>query len=636
MLRKIRAAAKSWVVILLMGLLVISFAVWGVGDVFTARFGDAVVQAGSREISPRQFQTIVNNYKTQIEQQAQRPVTIEEMARFGVIEQVARELGVGESFAAALSQAGITPADDLVGRQIREQRAFFDPVTGQFSQAQYLQLLGQNNIAPADFEASLRDEVAQSHFASALISGMRAPRLYGAVAVVSQGQARTVSWFAVAPTPADQPAAPTEAQLNAFLQENAARLRRPEFRQLTVVRFSANEQAAAVQVSEAEIARQFQFRRDSLAQPERRSFVQIPVRDAAAGQRVVAALRAGQEPAAVARSVGAEPVAYADQPRTAVVDPAVATVAFSLPAGQVSDVIRGELGLSVVRVNTVTPGVTPTLEATRAAIEQELRTRGAADRVASLIERYEAAHSGGASLVEAARAAGIAPISLPPVAADGEAPNRQPSGVPPQLLQAAFELPQGGESDVLQGGPNEYFAVRVERVIAPAPPPLAEVREPLAQAWRLQRLAERVQSRADALAGRVRSRQPMANVAQSAGLPLTQTELTRQAAVQALGEAAAARVFAARSGEVVVAANTGVFLVARIDRIAGPPAAAAAAQVELAVASLTQAMLRELGEISRRAAAAQIEPRVDVERARQAVGVQTDGATAPAGAAPAR
>ena len=636
MLRKIRAAAKSWVVILLMGLLVISFAVWGVGDVFTARFGDAVVQAGSREISPRQFQTIVNNYKTQIEQQAQRPVMIEEMARFGVIEQVARELGVGESFAAALSQAGITPADDLVGRQIREQRAFFDPVTGQFSQAQYLQLLGQNNIAPADFEASLRDEVAQSHFASALISGMRAPRLYGAVAVVSQGQARTVSWFAVAPTPADQPAAPTEAQLNAFLQENAARLRRPEFRQLTVVRFSANEQAAAVQVSEAEIARQFQFRRDSLAQPERRSFVQIPVRDAAAGQRVVAALRAGQEPAAVARSVGAEPVAYADQPRTAVVDPAVATVAFSLPAGQVSDVIRGELGLSVVRVNTVTPGVTPTLEATRAAIEQELRTRGAADRVASLIERYEAAHSGGASLVEAARAAGIAPISLPPVAADGEAPNRQPSGVPPQLLQAAFELPQGGESDVLQGGPNEYFAVRVERVIAPAPPPLAEVREPLAQAWRLQRLAERVQSRADALAGRVRSRQPMANVAQSAGLPLTQTELTRQAAVQALGEAAAARVFAARSGEVVVAANTGVFLVARIDRIAGPPAAAAAAQVELAVASLTQAMLRELGEISRRAAAAQIEPRVDVERARQAVGVQTDGATAPAGAAPAR
>ena len=264
-----------------------------------------------------------------------------------------------------MRRAGVTPSDALVGAQIREQRAFFDQVTGRFSQDQYLRLLSENNVTPAEFEATLRDEVAQSHFATALLAGMRTPRLYGATAAAVAGQMRTVSWFTLAPGPTDQPPAPTDAQLNAFLQQNGARLRRPEFRGLTVVRFSAADALSTIQINPADVQRQFEFRRDSLSTPERRTFVQIPVRDVAAGARVVQALRAGGDPAAVARSVGAEPVVYADQPRTAVADPAVATVAFGLPAVAVSDVIRGELGLAVVRVTAITPGVQATLESAR-------------------------------------------------------------------------------------------------------------------------------------------------------------------------------------------------------------------------------------------------------------------------------
>ncbi len=635
MLRQIRAAAKSWVVLILMGLLVISFAVWGVGDVFQARFSDAVVQAGSREISPQQFTTIFNNYKRQLEQQAQRPVTTEEMGRFGVVEQIVRALSAEESFAEVLRRAGVTPSDELVAGQIREQRAFFDTVTGQFSQDQYLRLLSDNNITPADFEATLRDEVAQSHFATALLAGLRTPRLYGATAAAVAGQQRTVSWFTLAPTPADQPPAPTDAQLIAFMEQNGERLRRPEFRVMTVVRFSAADAVAGVQINPADVQRQFQFRRDSLSTPELRTFVQIPVRDAAAGARVIQALRSGQDAAAAGRLGGTEPVAYADQPRTAVPDPAVATAAFGLAAGATSELIRGELGLSVVRVSAVTPGVTPTLESARPAIEQELRTRAAAERVAGLVERYEAAHGGGATLTEAARTAGVPVVSLPPVTARGQSQQGQETGLPPQLLQAAFDLQQGGESDVLQGGPNEYFAVRLERIIPPALPPLAEIREPLAQVWRTQQVAERVEARASTLAAQVRNRTPMADAARSAGVSLTTAPLTRPSSVQALGEQAAALVFNARSGDVLIAASTGVYYVARVDRIAGPPPAAAARAVEPARSALTLQVLREVGEIARRAAAEEIRPRTDVARARQAVGIDPTTPGGPATARPA-
>ena len=55
MLAAIRAFAKSWVASLLIGLLVVSFSVWGIRDVLHPKFSNAVVTAGSHETSPAEF-----------------------------------------------------------------------------------------------------------------------------------------------------------------------------------------------------------------------------------------------------------------------------------------------------------------------------------------------------------------------------------------------------------------------------------------------------------------------------------------------------------------------------------------------------------------------------------------------------
>ena len=55
MLAVIRAFAKSWVAAILIGLLILSFAVFGVGDVFKTRAQNEVVLAGSRSVSTAEF-----------------------------------------------------------------------------------------------------------------------------------------------------------------------------------------------------------------------------------------------------------------------------------------------------------------------------------------------------------------------------------------------------------------------------------------------------------------------------------------------------------------------------------------------------------------------------------------------------
>jgi PAS domain S-box-containing protein len=65
-----------------------------------------------------------------------------------------------------------------------------------------------------------------------------------------------------------------------------------------------------------------------------------------------------------------------------------------------------------------------------------------------------------------------------------------------RVLKAAFEGTQGQDSEILEEAPGEYFIVRVDRVVAPAMPPVAEVRPNLARNQMMRKMAEAVRARA--------------------------------------------------------------------------------------------------------------------------------------------
>ena len=58
MLLAVRKFAKSWVAAVLIGLLVISFALFGINDVFKGGTSNYVVTAGSRKVSTADFKRI--------------------------------------------------------------------------------------------------------------------------------------------------------------------------------------------------------------------------------------------------------------------------------------------------------------------------------------------------------------------------------------------------------------------------------------------------------------------------------------------------------------------------------------------------------------------------------------------------
>lgn len=634
MLAATRRFAKSWAAAIIIGLLIISFAVFGINDVFNFSFSNSVIKAGDREVSQRQFARQFDNVKSNIQEQQGRAVTVAEMVENGLLTMVLEGVAREEGFLAWAWRTGIRPAQSLILDRIRAEQSFFDPVTGRFDQDAYVSRLASVQLTPAEFERSLRDAAAAEHYFTAMFAGLRAPRVYGAVQAAYLQETRDGRWFIVDPSVIGPTPAPTEEQLAAFLGENQERLRRPERRALTLIRFTPTQVSGAVEVSEEEIQERFEFLRPSLSTPERRSFVTITAPDMAAAQRVAQRLRAGEDPAAVARSLNTEPVTYDSQPRTAVADPRVGAAAFALEAGQVSDPVQGELGIAVVKLDDVTPGQEATLAEHRGRIVAELRQRAATARVYELVESYSEARAGGASMAEAARELGLETVSVPPVAADGSLANGQRLPAPDTLFEAAFDIAAGEESDVIDAGNDEYFAVRVDRIVESALPTLDDVRAPLTEAWTRRETGRRLRERADALAAEVRGGADIAAVAASAGAALRSGDnLSRQPQSGGPDQGVLAGLF----GQGVDQVFTGqvgetAFVVGRVDAVRAPAPALAGRSAEAVRPRVSLQLYQEAETLAQAAAGRAVGVRTYPANARRALGLaaEEESAAAPA------
>ncbi len=656
MLSYVRAFAKSPFAVGIFVVLIGSFLIFGIGDVFRqGGFSDAVIKAGSRPpITSGQFKQIYTADKQQLEQRAGQPISNEDAIAHGFDKQVLQETALNESFYALLEMFGIRPDDTLIAREIRKIPAFFNPISGAFDKTAFETALAKQGITPPQFDSEFRDEIAQQHFVAAMAAGLKPPAIYGTVQSAYLHQQRSFTWFPLDPKVVGAPIAPTDAQLIQFLKDAGPQMMKPEMRVLSVVHFSAAALAPSITVNDADLQKRFDFEKDTLSQPEKRSFVQIPVKDAAAANTAIQKLKAGADPQAVAKSLGVQPVSYADTPKGAVADSAVADTAFGLKPGDVSGPIQGSLGLAVVKLGAITPAKPATFADARPKLEAAERAKQAGDKAYDQSQKYSDATTGGAGMADAAKTVGASVTTLPPILAQGVTLEGKPIGVPPKLLQAAFAAAQGADTDVVDLGQGEYWVAHVDKVAPPALPGLDEtmrgtpVRKLVAQAVINRDLLVRMRAKAQALSDEIAKGKTIQAAAAEIGATTTiATGVERSASTPVQGGPPPAytadmlgRVFGANPGEVIVGQGTQGLMIAKIDRVGEAAPAVLAATSQPLRSNAARSLFQDMVETVRTAARDRLKPHVDYKRARLALGLEADaptagGATPANGAAPA-
>lgn len=624
MISLFRQFTKSWIFIGLMGLLILSFAIFGMSDVFRGGGGNTVVEAGKRTVSVAEFKTMFDNYKQRVtEQRGGQAFTNEEFVAEGGHVSLVEQLAEEESLAAWLDKNHIKASARLIVDELAKIPDFFNSATGRFDRETYLTALARRNMNEKTVERQFGDQIASQQFGSAAFAGFRAPRIMAAAESAFSMQTRDFSYFYVTPNSVAQPPMPTDADIQAFYKENLARLTPPETREASIVTLSVEQFLASAQVSDDAVRKAYEARLPTLKTPETRSFVQITAPDMKAANAISSALKSGQSPDVVAKANKGTVQRIDRQAQSAVADEKVAAAAFALKSGETSAPVQGDLGIAVVRVDQIHAGSTPSFESLRGQISNDLKREAAADKLNEASHKLADALAAGDDFNATAQKLGLQAAPLPPMTVEGKTPiqGRDYSQFP-QIVKAIYDLQPGAVSDVQEAGPGQYFAVKLNKVNPATPAPLEAVKGQLAEAWRAQKAAAAVEEKAEALAERLGKGEAIATLAAEAKSPAQSEKGLDRSGGNRVPPQITGRVFNAKGNESFhIAIRPDVILVGRLDAVHQGQVAAINTTSAAMREQINRAVAQDVGGLARTAARKDVKVKTYPNAAISALGV---------------
>jgi len=576
MLTALRRLISTWVAKILFALLVVSFAVWGIEDV-VREFGrdTAVARVGDSAIELTEAQNVARREMTRLARQLGARFEPDENIRRTIAAAALEQLISDRALRAEAQRQGIVAPAPAVRATV-----FAIPglrgADGAFSRPIFESLLRQNELNEAQFLQIVAGDVLRQQLVGAVRAGAAGPDALSAPLLAWVMERRVAEVVQVARAAMPEPAAPTEAQLRRFQENNPALFSAPEFREVAIAMLSAGAVAAEIEIDEALLAQAFEQRRGQYETPERRVLRQAVLPAEEAARAVAEAWRGGADlPAIEAQSAAAGGTA-ADLgllDRTAMPIPAVAAAAFAAPPGSVTDPVRSPFGWHVVQVERIEPAQSRTLAQVRDELRLELAQERALDLAYERANRVEDALAGGASLADAARRFALTTATATTDAA-GNTPEGDAASLPvpeaqrADLLRAIFAVRQGDAPRMTEMG-EAFVAIEIREVRPPALRPLEAVEEQVRAAFLADARRRAAEQRAAAVLAAAGTGRTLAEVAEEAGLPFRRIgPFGRNPATAApLPPELVAPLFEARGEEPTMVETRDGFAVARLAEI---------------------------------------------------------------------
>lgn len=579
MLRNMRKAGQTVVgkaiAFIFFGALIVSFAIWGIGDIFRTRPESTVAQVGDTTISVNQVRNAYTNQLQQLGRQFRTVITPEQARLFGLDQQVVNSLVTEAVMAEEAKRLGLSVSDELVARSIMDNAAF-KGADGQFNRALFDQALRNAGLSEAGFVQEQRAAMARAHLAEALAGDVTVSTAAKEALHRFNAERRAASYFVLTPEVAGEIPAPTNEQLQSFYEERKGTFRAPEYRAVNVMALDAASIAKPDQVSEADARQRYEQQKAKYGQPERRTIQQIPFTSLEDAQAASARIKEGADFAAVAteRGVSASGLDLGTFTKAEMLDPAVADAAFGLTEGGVSEPIQGRFGPVLVRVTQIQPEAVRSFEEVAGEVRQELARERAQSQIETIHDQVEDLRAGAKPLADIAQEKGLSLVQVPAIDAQGLDKAGNPVNAPERqaLARAAFASDIGVDNEALRTG-SGYVWYDVTGIEPSREKTLDEVRDQVTAQWREDHVSQKLSERARQLTERLEKGDPIEAVAQEVNAPVKEaTDLARNAPKDDLSAEAANRIFATpvgKAGNATSAANTRV--VFKVNSATVPP-----------------------------------------------------------------
>jgi len=544
MLEKIREGSQGPVAKVILGAVILSFALAGIGGYLGQTTEQPVAEVNGIKISQTEFSRAYQNERNRLEQQfgeyfAQISADPNYMAqiRQGVVDRlVQQELQTQLAY-----ELGLRVSDDSVKKAILELPYF--QIGGQFNNDRYLQVIRQMNFQPDAFREFLREDMTRSQLISAVAGTDFALDNELASAVALQQQTRAIDYVVISKESLQEGVEVSEQEIADYYDLNTSQFMAPEQVAVSYVDLNAAELNLQSNVTEEQVKAFYEQSSAQYLEPEKRRVSHILIDnseddDAAKSKAedLLTQLQQGADFSALAESssddiVSAEMGGDLDWIERDMMDPAFEEAAFELAAkGDFSDVVESEFGYHIIQLTDIQRQQTKAYDDVKADLRAELERT---EKVNAFYEKQtqmsEVAFEMSDNLVDAAEVVNVE-VTTTPLLARNALP--EPLNTP-AVMSAIFSpdvLEDGMNSEAIEIADERVVIVRVSEYVPAATKPLNDVSEQIKARLVSQKASELAKEKASELFAEISSGKSLTALASEQGLEVrNEAALTRQA-----------------------------------------------------------------------------------------------------------
>jgi peptidyl-prolyl cis-trans isomerase D len=493
MLEAIRTAAQSWLAKVILAVITIPFALWGVESYIRTPTGqDSIATVAGEKISSIEFNNAVRNQLDQFRSQYGKDIDASIMdnpeMRKSVLDQLIDQRLLGK----AVKSSNLSASDVTLRDWISNEPSFQD--NGVFSPVRYQSMLQGRGMSATSFENLLRSDLARQQFVESIaltgITSSASVQQY----FLAVDQSREVAIVNLTPEPFQAKVKITSEQAKTYYDAKPAEFTIPEQVRAEYVEFSIDTLAPTIQVPADEVKKAFEANSSRYIQKEERKASHILIsaaKDASDADKAAAKTKADALFAQVTKS----PKDFADLAKKNSQDPGSAVnggdlgffprgamvkpfdeAAFAAKKDEIVGPVLSDFGYHIIRVTEVRAEKSKTLAEVTPEIEGELKKQLAQKKFSELAEKFTNAAYEQSSTLKAASEAVSMPIKQSAWISKGA--GSAPPFTNPKLTTALFSdavIKDKRNTEAVEVAPNSLVVARALETKPSAVRPFAEV-----------------------------------------------------------------------------------------------------------------------------------------------------------------
>ena len=178
--------SKSFFIKLLVGIIILPFVFWGMGDVFRGGNQNVIATIDSKKVSTQEFVNYVNRLNLNEEQ-------VKNLSKTDLIEQILSEYIGRKVMALEIEKIGIVVSDNALRDIIKNDKLFFKD--DKFSRTEYEKFLIKSGITAPQFEANIVEQEKRRQFLSSLAGGIVVPEMLVEKEFKKENQTKTIEYI---------------------------------------------------------------------------------------------------------------------------------------------------------------------------------------------------------------------------------------------------------------------------------------------------------------------------------------------------------------------------------------------------------------------------------------------------------